>query len=68
MTLTVETAFRKDINVGKSGMEHRHFATIATILRNMSASREVCETWADELAPTNPRFDRRRFLKACLDA
>ncbi len=65
MTLTIESALRKDRTAGKSGMEHRHFATIATILRNMQADRMTCETWADELAPTNSNFDRRRFLRAC---
>lgn len=65
MALTVEAATRKDANAGKSEMQHRHFATIATILTNMNADRETCERWADELAPTNYKFDRRRFLRAC---
>lgn len=63
--LTNESATRKDITAGKAGMEHRHFATIATILRNIGADGATCERWADELAPTNPRFDRARFLRAC---
>lgn len=65
MTLTSESALRKDLNTGKSAMEHRHFSTIAAILRNMNASREACEAWADELSPTNLNFDRARFLRAC---
>lgn len=63
--LSPEAATRKDRMAGKSEMQHRHFATIATILRNMAATRAVCEHWADELAPTNARFDRKRFLTAC---
>lgn len=65
MALTDEAATRKDRNTGKSEMQHRHFATIAVILSNMNADRETCERWADELAPTNYMFDRRRFLRAC---
>lgn len=65
MALTDESALRKDKTSGLGDMQHRHFATIATILRETGASREYCETWADKLAPTNPRFDRRRFLRAC---
>lgn len=29
------------------------------------ASSSIAETFADELALTNPRFDRARFLRAC---
>ena len=65
MALTDEAATRKDRTTGKSEMQHRHFATIAAILSNMNADRETCERWADELAPTNYKFDRRRFLRAC---
>ncbi len=65
MPLTRESAKRKDITTGRAPMEHRHFATIATVLRNLSADRLTCEAWADELAPCNPKFDRERFLRAC---
>ena len=35
MALTKDTAHRKDLNAGIGGMQHRHFATIATIIREM---------------------------------
>ncbi len=63
--LTEESALRKDRTTGKATMEHRHFATIAAILRNMQADRMTCEAWADELTPTNINFNRERFLLAC---
>lgn len=65
MALTDDAALRKDRNTYKADFQHRHFATIATILRNMDADKATCERWADELAPTNWKFDRRRFLRAC---
>ena len=65
-------ALRKDkTNAFASSMEHRHFATIAAILKSLhSVGGESTRTWvaeyfANELASTNPRFDRRRFLTAC---
>lgn len=74
MPLTKNTAHRKDLNAGIGDMQHRHFATIATIIREMGegampldrASREmISHRFADRLRSTNPRFDRRRFLLAC---
>jgi len=67
MPLTVESALRKDTLGAKfpATMEHRHFAVIAGILRDFGADRDACEAWADRLNPTNPRFDRARFLRAC---
>lgn len=69
MALSRETALRKDIRTANAGnlgpMEHRHFATIAAILRDLNADRETCQQWADRLRHTNPRFDRARFLLAC---
>lgn len=53
-------------------MQHRHFATVATIIKSLedpSISKRDRHTlarhFADELAGTNPRFDRQRFLAAC---
>lgn len=72
MPLTKDTAHRKDLNAGIGDMQHRHFATIATIIREMGDSaipvdlERVAEYFADRLRSTNPRFDRRRFLLACL--
>lgn len=69
MALTQKSAHRKDINAGISPMEHRHFATVATIIReapNFSEdNRSLAEYFADRLADTNPNFDRDRFLRAC---
>ncbi len=63
--LTQESALRKDLNSGLGEMQHRHFATIAAILRDIGTDRDTCEAWADRLRRTNSRFDRRRFLRAC---
>ena len=72
MALNAETAFRKDRRTGKTKMEHRHFATVAAIIADDLATvatdnerRAIAEVFANGLAGTNPRFDRRRFLKAC---
>jgi hypothetical protein len=71
--LTTQTAHRKDINAGKARLEHRHFATIAAILRALpdrldadEAKMEVIRHFADELEDTNPNFNRDRFFRACL--
>lgn len=73
MPLTEQTAARKDkTNAHGATMEHRHFAVIALILADLTdtydnplTKGEVIEAFADALANTNPRFDRRRFLAAC---
>ncbi len=69
MALTKDTAHRKDLTSGLGAMEHRHFATIATIIREMpghtSVHAMVAIAFADRLGATNARFDRRRFLLAC---
>lgn len=67
--LTTESALRKD-RTTKATLEHRHFAVIAAILKGYKCSDEsrkahVIEHFADELAATNPRFDRSRFITAC---
>lgn len=66
--LTIEAAARKDKIGALGSLEHRHFATIAAILRNLpdyADKSAVIEHFADELIVTNPRFDRARFLAAC---
>jgi hypothetical protein len=73
--LKPESAHRKDLTAGLGNMEHRHFATIATIIREMDrgliacsegATRKfVAELFAERLPATNPKFDRGRFLAAC---
>jgi hypothetical protein len=75
--LTPESAARKDrAQPSGDAMQHRHFATIAAIIRNRFGERQTSTEWtqddianafADELARTNPRFDRARFLRACAD-
>lgn len=53
-------------------MERRHFELIAKIIADLRAagldeSEHACVTrnFARQLAPTNPAFNRARFLKAC---
>lgn len=56
-------------------MERRHFELIARVLEEQKPSgwddledamwRRIVHNFADALAPTNPLFDRERFLKAC---
>lgn len=76
MALTEKSALAKDRRNGLGDMQHRHFATVATIIRGMEKvsnqehgfidiREDVAEHFADQLAKTNPRFDRARFLAAC---
>lgn len=75
MALKPQAAHRKDLTAGIGPMEHRHFATVATIIREMGdgampvdrATREmVAYHFAERLRETNPNFDKGRFLRACL--
>ena len=67
--LTEKSAHRKDITTGLADMQHRHFATVATIIREMPVDvygpEQVAEIFADKLARTNRNFNRDRFLRAC---
>ncbi|MBI1316394.1 hypothetical protein GC167_05980 [bacterium] len=71
MALTQKAAHRKD--VGKiADMQHRHFATVATIIADMKTSprdnwthTEIAGHFAALLRQTNANFDRDRFLRAC---
>jgi hypothetical protein len=68
MPLTPESAARKDRTNAKVGaLEHRHFAVIAGIIAELRDEdrQAMADFFAERLAPTNPRFDRARFLKAC---
>lgn len=50
-----------------SALQHRHYAAIAGIIRNMNAYDVrgiVAQEFAEALR-ANPRFDRARFLAAC---
>ena len=74
--LKPEAAARKD-KLGAdypATLQHRHFAVIAGILAeldgvalaiNPEQRRAIREHFADRLARTNPKFDRKRFLAAC---
>lgn len=55
-------------------MTRKDYELIARVLRDkherwdatgQMAVRAIAEAFATELATTNPRFDRARFLKAC---
>lgn len=71
--LSEKAATAKDNRTGLADMQHRHFATVATILKRIKSPLDLgtleydrlCSAFADELAGTNPRFDRARFLAAC---
>lgn len=69
--LTPESAARKDRTSGLGELQHRHFATIAAIIRACPLTWPdpdrvaIANHFANELARTNPKFDRKRFLTAC---
>ena len=67
MALSTKAAASKDVRTGKAEMQHRHFATVAAILRMLPLDTRTQETvakhFADELADCNPKFDRHRFLR-----
>ncbi|RWD70285.1 hypothetical protein [Mesorhizobium sp.] len=63
------TANRKDLVAKTARLEHRHFATIARIIRDMPEcggdQLNIARHFARELRGTNPRFQASRFLAAC---
>jgi hypothetical protein len=66
--LSQQAAHSKYLRTGRVTMGHRHFATIADILRDIPDAgyrADMADHFADALAATNPRFDRERFIKAC---
>lgn len=68
MALTTESALRKDRTSAQGAtMEHRHFAFIANVLRDVPPKQRkaIVERFAQACAGSNPRFDRERFLTAC---
>lgn len=68
MALSEKAALNKDTRAGYAKMEHRHFATIAAIIQaipDADLTFHTADHFAKELARTNPRFDKARFLKAC---
>ncbi len=73
MPLKPAAAYRKDKCSAIGEMQHRHFATVATIINRLHLSGTmsqadaacVAEHFASELIWTNPKFDKKRFLAAC---
>ena len=68
--LKSDAALRKD-RTTRATLEHRHFAEIARIIAvasfhhiDKANQRAMADMFAHELAGTNPRFDRARFLRA----
>ena len=81
MTLTPESAARKDRTSGNTAeLQHRHFAFIAATLKTLHPGmvqsengkgalkqrQDIVELFADACAATNPKFDHKRFLAACV--
>lgn len=71
--LSPHAAKNKDARSAQTAsFQHRHFAAIAAIIASMRKQGwneqiifHLADRFADELAATNPRFDRKRFLAAC---
>ena len=48
-------------------MTKKHFKLIASVISSIPQGKQyVADAFADELASKFPRFDRERFMKACL--
>lgn len=71
MPLTAQAALNKDQRAAPALMQHRHYATIAQIIRDMrdylqgDSHARVIEHFANSLARTNTNFNRARFIAAC---
>lgn len=67
--LTQKAALYKDkLGVGNATFEHRHFAALAGMIAahpSPTMRDEMARYLSVELANTNPRFDRARFMRAC---
>ena len=65
--LMTQSALRKDHTSGLGPLQHRHFATIAAIIREAHVADQegMAHHFARLLRGTNPKFDRARFLRAC---
>jgi hypothetical protein len=66
MPLTIEAAAAKDARTGYADLQHRHFATIAAIIKELpDGQREaVAKHFANRLQRTNANFNPERFLAA----
>lgn len=45
--------------------DFEHIAATVAAVESAADRARMAREWADRLAPTNPRFDRARFLRAC---
>lgn len=77
MTLTLRNAANKDRASGTTALpsfQHRHFAAIATMIRELPITTDeeseyqqiVADSFARQLQASNPKFDRTRFICACI--
>ncbi|HEX8838169.1 MAG TPA: hypothetical protein VF748_14605 [Candidatus Acidoferrum sp.] len=70
MPLKSDAALRKD-RTTRATLQHRHFAAIARIIFELPGRDwdrpELANLFADALTGSNCRFDRVRFIKACLE-
>lgn len=68
--MTPQAQTRKDrTNAGAvDKLQHRHYAVIAGIINQIEAGMraDIANHFAGHLA-RNPRFDRGRFIRACLE-
>lgn len=70
MSLTSESALRKDHTTRTPAMQHRHFAAVARVIADMDYLSDahrwnVADDFANMLTQSNPNFDRDRFMSAC---
>jgi len=47
-------------------MTRKHFEAIAKVLKRNEADPNLIAEIAGVLADSNPRFDEKRFIKACI--
>jgi hypothetical protein len=72
MPLKSASANRKDINTAANGvsLQHRHFcfiaATIADLNLPWAQQDAIIKHFADACSHANPKFDRARFIAACI--
>lgn len=69
MPLSEAAALSKDEKSGLSPLQHRHFATIATIIneiRDTHARDRAIIAFTRRLPETNPNFNAERFRAACV--
>jgi hypothetical protein len=68
MPLSENAARSKDQRAPTPSLQHRHFAFIASVIRDIptpSARVEACAAFGLALKCSNPAFDNNRFSDAC---